>query len=58
MMKLSKENIEKWKNELDEKAKPYFGEKFSASLSDKEWLDGHEGETPQECVMENVSASM
>ena len=50
-MKLTKENVQDWKKELD---KIYFEkmgiEKLSEANSDETWLDLYEGDTPEYAV--------
>lgn len=55
-MKLTKENIKEWKAILkQEMASQFDVEDYDETISDEEWLDMYEGETPQDAIDDEVS---
>lgn len=55
-LKLTKDNIEQWKAVLrSEMLRQYEIDEYDSTISDEEWLDIHEGETPQDAIDEEVS---
>jgi len=57
-MKLTKNNLTEWKNELNIQAKDIMGDNYADCLSDEEWLELYEGLTPQEAIEEDLWACM
>lgn len=55
-LKLTKDNIEQWKAVLRvEMLRQYEIDEYDTTISDEEWLDMYEDETPQDAIDEEVS---
>lgn len=55
-MKLSRENLSEWKEELDIEFKNQYGvENFSETLSDEQWIDYWDGDEVQDVIDAEVS---
>jgi ABC-type Zn uptake system ZnuABC Zn-binding protein ZnuA len=52
------ENIKQWLKKLDKEAEEYFGENFSKTLSEEEWIEDCEGETTKYCIEQNLIAEL
>jgi hypothetical protein len=59
VLRLNKENIKEWKSELDKifTRETQDESKYSDTLSDIQWLEDYEGETPAYAVEEELSCS-
>lgn len=55
-MELTTENLQEWKAQLNEVAKPHFGNDFANCLSDEDWLKENLGDTPEQVVNQNLLA--
>ncbi|MCP4651627.1 MAG: hypothetical protein GY853_16320 [PVC group bacterium] len=57
-MKLNKNNIKSWLNKLDIEAKSIFGDNFSDTLTEKQWLEDCEDMTVDDIIYENIYAGL
>jgi hypothetical protein len=56
-MILTKNNLQEWKAELNQKMLPYYpNDKYSETVDDKDWLDMYEGFDTDEAVYEELTA--
>ena len=51
-MKLTKDNIQEWKQELDKLMLPYYP--LSQTITDEEWLEGYEGDEPESAMEDEL----